>query len=214
MPWIYRGSLALAFGTLLVLITITPLDEYLESTLTLHMVAQHFLFIAAGFLFCYGFDSFILALSRISRGVSNAYTWFLRVNSNFNKWGVVTFIVAALLIAYWNLPSNFDAAVFNEGTHIVMHSTFLVVGGLVFIGAKLLTKRVQHIAPIIAGKAMGLFGVFLLITPAYVYPAYSIADQAVTGVVMVVMMLVMDLTIVPLWLYDYFGKAPTNSLPR
>jgi len=59
------------------------------------------------------------------------------------------------------------------------------------------------------GKAMGIFGAFLLFTTAYVYPVYPAAQQMETGLVMVVMMLLMDLTIVPYWLYKYFGKQPS-----
>jgi hypothetical protein len=42
----------------------------------------------------------------------------------------------------------------------------------------------------------------------YVYPVYPSPEQTGAGLVMVVMMLLMDLTIVPYWLYKYFGKPP------
>jgi hypothetical protein len=50
-----------------------------------------------------------------------------------------------------------------------------------------------------------------------VYPVYPVPEQAEAGLVMVVMMLVMDLTIVPYWLYRYFGNRPTElsvELPK
>jgi cytochrome c oxidase assembly factor CtaG len=187
---------------------LTSVAAYLESTLTLHMVAQHLLFIAAGFLVASGFDSLILAVSRISTAVSRAYALLLEANARMNKRGVVAFLVAALLTVYWHIPGNFDAAVLNEGVHVEMHSAFLIVGGLVFIGSKLLTKRMRQFAPIIAGKGMGLFGAFLLVTPSYIYPVYPAWEQSEAGLVMVVMMVIMDLTIAPYWLYSYFGKSP------
>lgn len=207
VPWLTKGLLTIGVAFAVILLVFTPLNEFFESTLTMHMVAQHFLFIAAGFLLSHGIDSLILVTSRVSKMVSQAYTVLLRANSSMNKRGFITFVIAALLTAYWHWPANFDAAVLNEGVHIEMHSTFLVVGGLVFVGSKLLTKRMRHIALIIAGKAMGLFGAFLLFTPRYVYSAYPAAEQSQAGLVMVIMMLVMDLTIAPYWLYNYFGKG-------
>jgi cytochrome c oxidase assembly factor CtaG len=121
---------------------------------------------------------------------------------------MVTFVVAALLTAYWHIPATFDVAVLNEDIHILMHFTFTVVGGLLFIGSGLLTGRMRHALLLVPGKAMGLFGAFLMFTTMYVYPVYPSTEQAEAGLVMVVMMLVMDLTIVPYWLYRYFGNPP------
>ena len=74
----------------------------------------------------------------------------------------------------------------------------------------MLTKRARQIAPIIAGKAMGLFGAILLLTPTYIYSVYPVSEQAEAGVVMEVLMLVLDLTVLPIWLYNYFGKGPVS----
>ena len=197
MPWIIKGLLMIGIASGLVLSMLTPLGEFLESTLTLHMIAQQFVFVVAGFLFSYGIDSLILVGSRLSKKVSHAYAFLLRVNSTVSRRGIVAFVVAAVFTAYWHIPENFNTAVLNEGAHIEMHFTFLVVGSLIFVGSKLLTKRMRHIAPIIVGKAMGLYGAFLLFTPSYVYSVYPLGEQSEAGLVMVVMMLVMDLTIVP-----------------
>jgi cytochrome c oxidase assembly factor CtaG len=213
MPWLYRGLLAVVVASALIVSTLTPLDEYLESSLSFHMVVQHFLFIAAGFLFAYGMDSLILAASPLSRMLSQTYTLLLRASLLVNRRGIVGFVTAAMLTAYWHLPASFSTAVLSESVHVEMHATFLIVGSLVFVGSKLLTKKVRHIAPIIVGKAMGLFGAFLLFTPSYVYPVYPVREQSEAGLVMVVMMLVMDLTIAPYWLYNYFEKGLQTSLP-
>jgi len=93
-----------------------------------------------------------------------------------------------------------------------MHFTFTVVGSLMFIGASLLTVRMRHVLLLVPGKAMGIFGAFLLFTTMYVYPVYPSPEQTEAGLVMVVMMLVMDLTIVPYWLYKYFGKPSTGVM--
>jgi hypothetical protein len=64
------------------------------------------------------------------------------------------------------------------------------------------------ITPIIAGKVMGLYGSFLLLTPLTIYAAFRIYEQAEAGIVLIFLMLGLDFTIVPVWLYGYFGKNP------
>jgi len=166
----------------------------------------------AGSCFASGADLLVLGGSKFSRTIASTYTRLMRVNVSFNRRGLVTFVVAALLTAYWHIPATFDAAVLNEDVHILMHFTFTVVGGLLFIGSDLLTGRMRHVLLLVPGKAMGIFGAFLLFTSTYVYPAYPAPEQTETGLVMVVIRLVMDLTIVPYWLYKYFGKHPTEIL--
>jgi len=73
-----------------------------------------------------------------------------------------------------------------------------------------LTGRMRHVLLLAPGKAMGIFGAFLLFTSLYVYPVYPSPEQTEAGLVMVVMMLLMDLTIVPYWLYKYFGGRPSE----
>jgi len=211
-PLLARAVLALILSSAIVIVMVTPTAEYFESTLTMHMVVQHLLLIIAGFLSAYALDLLILVESRFSEGVSKSYALLLRVNVDYNKRGVIAFVFAGLLTAYWHIPNNFDAAVLNEAVHMQMHFAFLVVGGLIFLGSKLLTRRMRHIAPIVAGKAMGLFGTFLLFTPSYVYDAYPAREQSETGLVMVIMMLAMDLTLVPYWLYNYFRKGSPSAV--
>jgi cytochrome c oxidase assembly factor CtaG len=205
-----HGFLRILLGVLLILSMLTPFGESLDSTLTLHMVVQHFFYLAGGFMLASGADLLILGWSKFSETVTTAYTALMRANVHFNRRGLVTFVLAAALTTYWHIPANFDAAVLNENVHILMHFTFTLVGGLLFIGAGLLTGRMRHILLLVPGKAMGLFGAFLLFTSAYVYPVYPSPEQPEAGLVMVVMMLVMDLTIVPYWLYRYFGNQPSE----
>ncbi len=212
MPWISRGIIAIAVASITILSTVIPLESYLESTLILHMVAEHFLFMTAGFLLAYGCDSLILVGSRLSKNLQVSYKLFLKITLAMNKWSIVTFVAAALLTAYWYLPANFDAAFLSSDVHVEMHFTFLLVGGLVYAGSKMLTKNMKRIAPLIVSKAMGLYGSFLLLTSLYVYSVYPASEQAEAGVVMLIMMLLMDLTIMPAWLYNYFGRThPSNA---
>jgi cytochrome c oxidase assembly factor CtaG len=205
-PLLTRGAVTIGTGIILLLVTFTTIGQYLESDLGLHMVIQHFLYAVAGFLVAYGIDYVVMATSRMYYCISQACLIFLRWNSTFNKRGIVAFVAAVLLTVYWYLPSNFDAAVLNKQIHFTMHITLLIVGAFIFVGAKTLNARVRNIAPIIVGKAMGFLGMFLLVTPSNVYSTYPVAEQSLAGLVLVVLMLVMDFTIVPVWLYNYFGS--------
>lgn len=210
MPWLLRGVFAIAIASTIILSMVTRLGGFLESTLTLHILAQNFLYIAAGFLIAYGLDSLLFVHSRFHGQVAEIYRHFLRANSRLNKWGVTAFIAASLLTVYWLLPTNFDAAVLSARVHFEMSVTLLVVGSLVFAGSRGLTKRARQLAPIIAWKAMGLCGAILLLTPTYIYSVYPASQQAEAGVGMEVLMLVLDLTVLPIWLYNYFGKGPVS----
>jgi cytochrome c oxidase assembly factor CtaG len=212
-----RGLFRVLLGIFLILFMLTPFGESLDSTLTLHMVVQHAFYLAGGFLIASGADLLVLGGSKFSKSVTSAYAKLMKFNVGLNPRGVTTFILAALLTAYWHIPAIFDAAVLNDNIHIIMHFTFTIVGGLLFIGSGLLTGRMRHVLLLVPGKAMGIFGAFLLFTTLYVYPVYPIPEQAEAGLVMVVMMLVMDLTIVPYWLYRYFGNRPAElsvELPK
>jgi cytochrome c oxidase assembly factor CtaG len=209
MPWLLRGVFAIGTASVIILSMITPLGAYLESTLTLNM-AHGFLYIAAGFLISYGVDSLIFAASAFHRKVAEIYGHLLTANSVFNKWGIAAFVTASLLTAYWYLPANFDAAVLSVMVHFEMHVTLFVVGVLVFGGSRGLTKRARQLAPIVLGKAMGLYGAILLLTPTRIYSVYPAPQQAEAGVVMEVLMLVLDLTVLPIWLFNYFGRGPVS----
>jgi cytochrome c oxidase assembly factor CtaG len=172
------------------------------------MLAQTFLYILSGFLIAYGVGLMFFVASRFQGQAAGAYRHFLTANSTVNRWGVIAFIVSSLLIAYWYLPTNFDAAVRSASVSFEMCLTLLVVGFLLFVGSRGLTKRARQLAPVIAGKAVGLYGGILLLTPTYVYSVYPLSQQGEAGVGMEVMMLLVDLTVLPIWLYHYFGKAP------
>ena len=211
-PWVKRGLLRILLGVFLVLAMLTSYGQYLDTSLTLHMIVQHAFYLIGGFLITAGADMLVLAWSGVSRTASRAYATLLRINATYNKKGLVTFFIAGLLVWYWHLPVNFDAAVLDENIHILMHTTFMVVGSLLFVGSKLFTWRVRTFLLLIPSKAMGIFGAFLMFTSGYIYSVYPEWQQTQCGLAMVVMMLSMDLTLVPYWLYKYFQAATTPSL--
>ncbi len=215
MKWVQRGLFRILLGVFLVLAMLTSFGDYLDTTLTLHMVVQHAFYLAAGFLLTSGADMLVLTGTAVSSTVSSAYAGLLRINATYNKKGLLTFFAAGFLVAYWHLPVNFDAAVLNEGAHVMMHTTFMLVGSLIFVGSKLFTWRVRTFLLLVPSKAMGIFGAYLMFTTGYVYPVYPASQQTECGLAMVAMMLGMDLTLVPYWLYRYFQpvQKPTLQVP-
>jgi hypothetical protein len=207
MPWLVRGGIAIFVASSMLVSMLTSLGTYLESTLTLHMIVEHFIYVSSGFLLTYASHSLLFVASRFQRRTERLYREFLKVNSVFNSWGVIAFVFASLLTVYWYLPANFDAATLSDLTHNQMHVTLLLAGILMYAGSRGLTKQARRIAPIIVGKALGLSGIAMLVTPMSLYSVYPSYEQADAGVIMVVLMLVIDLTVLPLWLYNFFKTA-------
>jgi len=211
MPTIRRASVAIVIASLVTFGMSTSLGSLSQSTLALHMIIGHFAFILIGFLGAYASTSLLTVGSLLSKRISQIRKMFQRLNRVGNRGGIATFVSAAALIAYWNIPSTFDAAVVIELAHLQMHLTLAVAGGLIFVGSTCLRKRARQIAPIIAGKIMGLYGVFLVLTPVNLYTVYSYYDQTIAGVSLITAMLLMDFTIVPVWLYNYFGRTSQST---
>lgn len=82
----------------------------------------------------------------------------------------------------------------SESAHLGMHFTFLIVGGLIYLGSRSLIRTARQIAPVVAGKMMGLFGVFMFFTQGYLCSSYPFDLQSETGLVMVAMMLIINFT--------------------
>lgn len=175
------------------------------------MIAQHFILATVGFLLAYGVDSLAFAASTAYSKGRVIYDSLLTANRRVNKFGIITFVVAAVMLMYWYLPTNFNMVSFSDRVHLEMHLTLFAAGGLLYVGSKALTKAMKRLAPVILSKAIGLSGAFLLLTPAHLYAAYLQSEQVDAGVAMVVMMVLLDLTIVPTWLYNYFGKKPPQN---
>ena len=135
------------------------------------------------------------------------------LNYKLNKGGAPTLTVAVLIIIYWHIPTVLDSALLNFRLHVFMHMSFLVAGILIFIGAGFLSGRTRKMVAILSCKAMGIFGVFLLVTSGTgynrFYSVYPITQQAQFGLAMMIMMFVFEGLLVPYWLFKYF-TAPLS----
>jgi len=140
---------------------------------------------------------------------------FGSLNSRLNKGGVPSLTVATLIIIYWHVPTVLDSALLNFRLHVIMHMSLLAAGILIFIGAAFLGGRTRKMAAILGCKAMGIFGVFLLVTSGSgynrFYSIYPITQQAQFGLAMMIMMFVFEGLLVPYWLFKYFTSVTLNS---
>ena len=208
----YRNNMVGDFGKaflisilalILALVALTPTYALLESSLMTH-VTVHLLFVMVGALIAYAVHW--VAVGGFNVRFSLMYEAFMEVTSKINVYGILYFVLAGSLVYYWMTPSNFDAAVLNELTHLEMHFTFLFVGVLIFIGSRFLPFHAVRLAPLVVGKVMGLAGTFLLLTTKHLYSVYPAWEQTETGVILLFAMLLLDVTLLPCWLYGYFGN--------
>lgn len=133
-------------------------------------------------------------------------------NSLINS-SVPSLTAAVLVIVYWHIPFVLDSSLLNYGLHVIMHLSLLGSGILIFIGGRRLSRKMQKISTILGCKAMGIFGVYLLVTSGSGYNSfysfYPIDQQAQLGLAMIVMMFVFDGFEIPYWLFRYF----TSPMP-
>lgn len=202
--WFIKSVLSLLLGLTLVLVSLAA-GHFLQSSFTMDMILQRLMFIMLGVLFAYA--AHCIASSGSLVRLSIAYESMLRKLSVMNRHGIPAFLAAALLTCYWGLPSSFDAASLSNMVHLLMCLTLISVGVLLFTGSMFVSRRVLTIVPIIAGKMLGLFGSFLILSPKYLYNVYPVVQQAETGVVMIAIMVMIDMTVLPCWLYRYFGNT-------
>ncbi len=212
LPRLRWASAALIAALMILIAMLTELGTLLEQSLTTHMVIHDLLFLLSGFLFAYGISFLTQIASHLSGRLWTATAVLNRKCLNETALSVLPFASAALLIGYWYLPAQFSAAAANVTANVQMQLALLFAGGFIFVGSSFLSRRLKLIALVIVGKVLGLYGMFLLLTPQIVYSIYPAYEQAWAGATFLFLMLILDFTIMPLWLYSYFGKAPRTPL--
>jgi len=206
-----RIIVALLLSLVLILSLFPPLEliDYLYWAFSLgfnvapevFIMFSDLLLLLAGFLLAYSLREILL--TRL--WMSNIRKVFRKMNTQ----GIPSLIAASAIIVYWHVPIVLDSALLNFPLHVIMHFSLVVAGGLIFLGASLLTDRTRKIVAILGCKAMGIFGVFLLVTSGSgynrFYSVYPLNQQAQFGLSMMVMMFVFEGFLVPYWLYQYFS---------
>ena len=212
IPRLRWALVASITGFIILLSMLSEFGQLLEQSLTTHLVVHDSLFLVAGFLFTYGAGSLIELTPYFSDRLWRTRNSLNRSNFGANALRILALISAASLVGYWYLPSQFNAAAGNVSSNTEMGLTLLFAGGLIFVGVCFLSRRLKLIGLVVVGKALGLYGMFLLLTPWTLYPAYPGYEQVYTGAALLFSMLILDFTVMPLWLYGYFGKSSRNDL--
>jgi cytochrome c oxidase assembly factor CtaG len=221
---IWLGMVALILSSGLAISIFTPLEpiDYLFFALSANfniapavfIIFSDLLLLLAGFLLAYSMKVFLTAGASISDSVRSLCYRVSSANTRLNKSGFASLLAASLLLAYWHVPLNLDAAVLQFRTHLIMNMSLLLAGFLIFVGAGCLEERIRKMGTIFGCKAMGIFGIYLLVTSGYsrFYSVYPLEQQAQLGLVMVVMMFLFEGILIPIWLYRYFTKpiVPLN----
>lgn len=160
-----RAPYFLAGVLLLLLDLVSPLDTLADQYLFSAHVLQHFLLaLVIPPLLLLGAPAFPLGrLGTLERAIGQPpVSWLLGVG----------------VMLAWHIPGFFNAALANDGLHIVQHLSFLVTGTIFWwpILAPLESRRLPALPAIAylfsACVCCSLLGAFLTFAPAGLYPAY------------------------------------------
>jgi len=208
--WRLKFALASVSGFALIILGTVGGNAYLESSLMSSMIMRPFVYVTVGLLFAYAANK--VASSGFSVKLSIIHESLSMRSSQINRCGILSFALAGLMIYFWALPSSIDASLSNSMIRCMMYLTFIFAGGLVLTGITLVSHHLLIILSIVVGKMLGLLGAYLILSPTYLYSAYPAAQQADAGVIMITIMTVIDMIILPCWLYRYFRTPYTAKL--
>lgn len=218
MRMLIRGMVFLILSLALIIAMFPPLEliDYVYWALSANfnvapevfIMFSALLLLLAGSLLAYSLRVFLSVGASLSDFIGHLCSWLGSLNRLFNKGGLFSLGVAALLIVYWHLPPIFDASVLQFPLHLLMNVSLLLAGCLIYVGAGCLSGTTRMMAAIFGHMAMGIFGVYLLVTSSYnhFYTVYPLGQQAQLGLAMVIMMFIFEGLLVPYWLYRYFTK--------
>lgn len=218
LPALSRGVVGLVSSFALIVSMFPPFElidyVYLALSTNLNVAPEVFvifsalLLLAAGSLLAYAVREFLFLGASASDVLRQFHSWLGLLNRRFNRGGLVSLGAAALLIVYWHLPPIFDASVLRFSLHVLMNASMFLAGCLIYVGASRLSETGRIVAATLGHMAMGIFGVYLLVTSGYnqFYSVYPIAQQVQLGLAMVIMMFIFEGSLVPYWLYRYFSK--------
>ena len=206
----------LVLSSVLILAMLTPLEPidflYYELSAGLNVAPEVLLMVSdmllllAGFLIAASLRTFLSAGRLLSERLMNASSFLGWVNRVVNRRGLPSLVVAALIIAFWHVPSVLDAALLQYELHWVMHVTIFFAGVFIYVGFTRLTLGMRLLTYLLGCKAMLIFGAYLLVSPIAVYGTYPYPEQVEAGAAMVAICLASDATILPLWVKRYFSK--------
>jgi len=211
-----RGMLLLLVSSILILTMLTPLEPidflYYQLSAGLNVAPEVLLMVSdillllAGFLIAASLRTFLYAGRVVSNKLRNVSSFLGLANRIVNRRGLPSLTSAAVIIAFWHIPSVLDAALLQYELHWVMHVSIFFAGVLIYVGFTRLTLGMRLLTYLLGCKAMLILGAYLLVSPITVYGTYPYPEQLEAGAAMVAMCLASDATIIPLWVRRYFNR--------
>tara|TARA_B100001750_G_scaffold243953_1_gene260254 strand:- start:2356 stop:3030 length:675 start_codon:yes stop_codon:yes gene_type:complete len=207
------GLLQIILGNALILLLTSPtLERYEVENLFFHIMIEHLLYISVGFLNASGLDSilksFKFSSSNYRLKILKYYSSYLALNNRFNPFGLITGLFFIILLFYWHIPSNFDKAIIDINSHMIMHFSIILSGIFLYSSFKMIS-RIQSLVFILSvDKAMGVLGFFLAGGNSQIYQTYPLSVQMTSGFWMIIMMVGIDLLCILLILKNFFNSNP------
>jgi len=164
------------------------------------------LLLLAGYWLASSLYSFLSIGRTLSDPISSFCSRLSSVNKVLNRRGLASLTLAVAIIVFWHVPTILDAALLSYRVHLIMHTSMLLAGFLIYAGFRMLSPSMRLLTYLLGCKGMAIFGAFLLVSPIVVYGSYPFYEQAEAGAAMVAMCVASDATIIPIWLKRYFSR--------
>ena len=211
-----RGIVLLVLSLVLIVSVFPPLEsiDYVFYVLSsrfnvapeVFLMVIDLLLLLAGYWLAASLYSFLSIGRTLSESLASGCSRLSSVNKTLNKRGWTSLILAVAIIVFWHVPTILDAALLSFQLHLIMHTSMLLSGILIYAGFRMLPPNMRLLSYLLGCKGMAIFGAFLLVTPIAVYGSYPFYEQAEAGAAMVAMCVASDATIIPIWLRRYFGR--------
>ena len=206
------GLLQIILGNaFILLLTSSTLERYEVQNLFFHIMIEHILYLSIGFLFASGTDSVIKSFkynsSNYQRQILQYYSKYLVLNNRFNPFGMITGLLFLISLFYWHIPSNFDTAVVDLNSHIIMHFSIILSGMFLYSSFKMISRIQSLIFILSIDKTMGVLGFFLASGNSQIYQTYPLSVQMTSGFWMIFMMVGIDLICILLILKTFFTST-------
>ena len=207
------GLLQIILGNaFILLLTSSTSERYEAQNLFYHIMIEHILYLSTGFLFASGTDSVIKSFkyssSNYQRQILQYYSRYLVLNNRFNPFGMITGLLFLISLFYWHIPSNFDTAVVDLNSHIIMHFSMILSGIFLYSSFKMISRIQSLIFILSIDKTMGVLGFFLASGNSQIYQTYPLSVQMTSGFWMIFMMVGIDLICILLILKTFFTSTP------
>ena len=220
----------------LALALISPLAWLSEVFFSAHMTQHEILMLVSAPLFCFG-RPLIAALWAFPRHWRERSGRFTHRRDVAAAWRALTsplsaFLLHALALWIWHIPTLFEAALHDAGIHALQHGSFLLTAALFWWGMMhgrygRIGYGVAVLYVFLTAVHSSLLGALLTVAPTVWYPWYTAAavtwqvsaleDQQLAGLLMWVpsgvIFIVLGLALFAAWLGESERRAALGTVP-